>query len=108
MLIETIRSREVDEVVIEAEFTAICPITKTVDEYKLTLRYSSSSGKYVEFVSFKKYIEGFKGKEILHEELATRIAEDVCSAVQPAVVEVVLQSLFMGMKVTVVKKAKCP
>lgn len=107
MPIETVRAKEVNEVIIEAEFSAVCPLTKTTDEYRLILRYVPSNGKYVEFVSFKKYLEGFKDREILHEELAATIAEEVCLAAQPIEVHVELWSVFWGMRIAVIKRTRC-
>jgi len=106
-LIEVISAREVDMVRIEAELEAVCPITKTVDCYKLVLTYVPNNGRYIEFVSFKKYLETFKGKEILHEELASIIAEEICKAAKPKKITIELQSKFMEMNITVVKELKC-
>jgi NADPH-dependent 7-cyano-7-deazaguanine reductase QueF len=55
-LIEVVNARNVDTVKIEVELEAVCPITKTVDHYKLVLTYIPNNGRYIEFVSFKKYL----------------------------------------------------
>jgi NADPH-dependent 7-cyano-7-deazaguanine reductase QueF len=106
-LIEVVNARNVDTVKIEVELEAVCPITKTVDHYKLVLTYIPNNGRYIEFVSFKKYLETFKGREILHEELANTIAEEVCKAAKPKKVTVELQSKFMEMNITVTKELSC-
>ncbi|MCI4435489.1 MAG: hypothetical protein JHC33_01585 [Ignisphaera sp.] len=102
-----IKAKLVDLVRIETNFEAVCPVTKTVDYYELVLTYTPSDGEYVELVSFKKFLESFKGVEIFHEDVAYRIAEEVCKAAKPKEVTVELRSIFMGMKVTIVKKTEC-
>jgi NADPH-dependent 7-cyano-7-deazaguanine reductase QueF len=106
--LNVIRANQVDEVRIEAEFSSICPLTKTVDRYELTLTYKPRNGVYLELQSFKDYLDSFKDKEIFHEDLAHTIAVSVCKEVKPEEVTVELKSVFVGLKITVVKRLKCP
>jgi|GEM_PF-822914 len=107
MLVETKLSESVDSVSIRAVFEAVCPLTKTVDRYELILTYVPRGGRYIEFQSFRKYLDSFRGVEVLHEALAVKIAEDVCREVKPEYVKVELRSSFMDMDVAVVKTLKC-
>jgi NADPH-dependent 7-cyano-7-deazaguanine reductase QueF len=107
IMINIIKAKHVNLVRIETIFEAVCPITKTVDRYELVLTYIPGDGEYIELESFKKFLESFKGVEVFHEDLAYRIAEEVCKTAKPKEVTVELRSIFMGMKVTVVKEMKC-
>ena len=107
MPVEIVLSERVDLVSIGAKFEAVCPLTKTVDSYELVLTYVPRGGRYVELQSFRRYLDSFRGVEILHEALAVKIAEDVCKVVKPEYVRVELRSSFMGMDVAVVKTSRC-
>jgi len=112
-VLEVIKAKPVDRVVIEAIFEAVCPIDKSPDKYRVTVEYvpsidqSSNLGTYIELKSFRKYLEGFRGVEIYHEDLAAKIASDICRAAKPRHVVVRLQSEYLGMNVHVVKELTC-
>lgn len=103
----SIRAKQVDEVVIRASLTAVCPLTKTVDAYELTLSYVPREGRYLELSSLKEYLEGFKDREVFHEDLASIIAESVCREISAESVRVELRSTFLGMEVAVIKTLRC-
>jgi 7-cyano-7-deazaguanine reductase len=105
--IEVIYAESVDSVSIRAEFEAVCPLTKTVDHYELTLTYVPRGGRYLELQSFRRYLDSFRGVEVFHEALAAKIAVEVCRAVGPEYVRVELRSTFLGMGVIVVKTSRC-
>jgi NADPH-dependent 7-cyano-7-deazaguanine reductase QueF len=106
-MIDVVKAESVDLVRIEAKLEAICPITGTVDHYELALTYIPNNGNYLELLSFKRFLESFKGVKILHEDLAHRIAREVCKAALPRKVVIELRSIFMEMKVTIVKEHGC-
>ncbi len=73
-----------DEVELRAVVEAVCPVTGIVDLYRLVLRYQPPGGpegcRYIEALSFHNYLSGFRGTRVLQEELAARVALDVCHA----------------------------
>jgi len=112
-MLEIIKAKPVDKVVIEAAFEAVCPIDKSSDKYRAVVEYvpsidqSTNLSTYIELKSFKKYLEEFKGVEIYHEDLAAKIASDICHVAKPRHVVVRLQSEYLGMNVYVVKELTC-
>jgi len=107
--LSTIKAAVVDRVIVEASFTAICPLTKTVDEYNVTIEYvPNEEGVYVELESLRKYLDSFKGVEIFHEDLAAELVRKLAKVVKPRYLSVRLRSRFLGMYVTVIKELKDP
>jgi len=104
-VLRTIRAAVVDRVIISAYFRAICPVTKTVDEYDVTIEYvPNEDGVYVELESLRKYLDSFEGVEIFHEDLTARLAERLVEAIRPKYLAVSLRSRFLGMTITVIKE----
>jgi len=105
--LSTIKADIVDRVCIEADFSAVCPLTKTVDKYIATIEYvPNEDGVYVELESLKKYLESFKDVEIFHEYLAAKLVRSLAEAIKPRYLCVRLRSQFLGMEVTVIKEFK--
>jgi 7-cyano-7-deazaguanine reductase len=65
-----------------AELTAVCPVTRLPDFYRITLTYEPDR-KLIELKSLKMYFVGYREIEILHEEITNQILDDFISAVKP-------------------------
>jgi len=103
--LRTIKATIVDRVIISASFSAICPLTETVDEYEATIEYiPNEHGVYIELESLKEYLDSFKDVRIFHEDLATVLVERLVEVIRPRYLSVVLKSKFLGMTVTVIKE----
>lgn len=99
--LETLTLKARVRVHLTASFSAVCPISKTVDEYTVEIEYEGD-GKYVELGSLRSYLDGFKGQEWFHEELCEKIAEDLGRALGVPV-KVKLKSNYLGITVEVEK-----
>lgn len=64
------------------ELTSVCPVTRLPDFYTMKLAYEPDA-KLVELKSLKLYLIAYRDLEILHEELANQILDDLVSAVNP-------------------------
>jgi len=105
--LSTIKAGTTDRVILETEFSAICPITKTVDEYVATIEYTpNNDGIYVELKSLKEYLSKFKDVEIFHEDLAATLVRDLVETIKPKYLCVKLRSRFLGIDVTIIKEFK--
>lgn len=80
---------------------AVCPISKTVDEYVVEVEYVPREQALL-IEEFEKILTSYKGVEILHEEIAVDIAEKIRAAVAPIYVKVVAKSAYRGVEVEVV------
>ncbi len=64
------------------ELTAMCPVTRLPDFYTMKLEYEPDE-RLVELKSFKLYLNSFREKEILHEEITNEILNRLIRAVNP-------------------------
>jgi len=101
--LETINAKPVDKVIIVAKLKAICPITKTIDNYQLTIEYIPDDGKYIELKSLREYLDSFDGKEIFHEDLANELATTIYRTIKPKSLTLKLESEYLGMHITIIK-----
>ena len=69
------------------EFTSICPLTGAPDFGTITIRYVPG-GKLVELKSLRDYLSGFRGRQILQEEIVNEIVDEIVASVAPQFVEV--------------------
>ena len=95
------------KVCLRTTFSAICPISKTRDDYIILIEYEPNDNKplYIELCSLRKYLDSYQNEEIHHEELAEQIANDLHSVLRPKSLRVVLKSTYLGIDVDVeVKK----
>ncbi|ABL89115.1 GTP cyclohydrolase I [Pyrobaculum islandicum DSM 4184] len=83
---------------------SICPISKVVDSFEISLEYIPR-GVALSIEEFKKMVDSYRGREILHEELAVDIMERVKAAVNPPYVKVVVKSIYMGVEVEVIAES---
>lgn len=65
-----------------SELTAVCPVTRLPDFYKITLIYEPDR-KLIELKSLKMYFVAYREVEILHEEITNQILDDFITAVRP-------------------------
>jgi len=78
------------------ELTAHCPFEfGGPDFYSLTIRYKPD-GKVVESKSLKKYLEGYRDREISAEALATRIHSDISECINPEALYIELEQARRG------------
>ena len=88
------------KVALRSVFDAICPLTGLVDRYELLVEYVPGSEKlYVEAYSFQEYLEGFKSTRDYQEHITSKIARDVCEAVKPEKVRVVLRGVHGAVEI---------
>ena len=64
------------------ELTSVCPVTRLPDFYTMKFVYEPDS-KLVELKSLKLYLMAYRDMEILHEELANQILDDLVRAIDP-------------------------
>jgi 7-cyano-7-deazaguanine reductase len=79
--------REYEIELADPEFTSICPLTGAPDFGTITIRYVPDE-KLLELKSLRDYLGGFRGREILQEEVVNEVLEEVVSSASPARVEV--------------------
>ena len=89
-----------DKVILRSVFDAVCPLTGLVDRYELLVEYVPGDEKlYVEAYSFQEYLEGFKNTRDYQENITSRIAHDICKAVKPERVRVVLRGVHGAVEI---------
>jgi 7-cyano-7-deazaguanine reductase len=69
------------------EFTSVCPMTGGPDFGELTIRYVPDE-KLFELKSLRDYLTGFRGREILQEEVVNEVLERLVADGAPRFVEV--------------------
>ncbi len=77
------------------ELTALCPITRIPDFYQLVVEYLPG-GRLVELKSLKLYLDGYRQREIYHEELLNEIFRDFRSRVRPRWLQLTLAVKIRG------------
>lgn len=82
----------------------MCPISKVVDSFEVTVEYMPRGGALA-IEEFKRMVDSYRGREILHEELAVDLMEKIKAAVNPPYVKVVLKSVYIGVEVEVVAES---
>jgi len=99
--LETLTLKANVRVHLAARFSAVCPISKTVDEYMVEIEYEGN-GKYVELGSLRRYLDSFKGQEWYHEELCEKITEDL-GKILNVPIKVKLKSNYLSITVEIEK-----
>lgn len=97
-------SKQPQLVRLRARGESVCPISKTIDVFEAVVEYAPR-GAVIELEEFKKIIDSYKGKEILHEELAVDLLERVRALVNPAYIKVTIKSAYMGIDIEVVAES---
>ena len=86
------------------ELTAICPVTRLPDFYNLKLEYIPDE-TLVELKSLKLYLNTFRDKEILHEEITNEIFEKIVSIVKPRWIQIEMKARVRGgIETTIIRK----
>jgi NADPH-dependent 7-cyano-7-deazaguanine reductase QueF len=89
-----------------ARFSAVCPLSGSIDEYVAVIEYEGR-GRYLELGSLRRYLDSFRLQEWYHEELCEKIAEDL-AGILGVPVRVTLRSAYLGVAVEVEKLASPP
>lgn len=88
------------------EFTCLCPLSNFPDFATIHIRYVPDKA-CVELKSLKLYINGFRDKEIFHEQVPNIICDDLVKLLDPHEIEVVAVFNVRGnIKTTVTAKHK--
>jgi len=86
------------------ELTAICPVTRLPDFYNLKLEYIPDE-VLVELKSLKLYLNTFRDKEILHEEITNEIFEKIVSIIKPRWIQIEMKvGVRGGIETTITRK----
>jgi 7-cyano-7-deazaguanine reductase len=64
------------------ELTAVCPVTRLPDFYTIRIEYEPDD-RLIELKSFKLYLNRFREKEILHEEITNVILDKLIRSISP-------------------------
>jgi len=86
-----------------AELTSICPTTRLPDFYTVKLTYEPDES-LPELKSLKLYFLTYRNVEILHEEMANRILDDLTKTIRPQWAQIVLKVNNRGGIVTTVAR----
>lgn len=84
------------------EFTCLCPISGFPDFATLHIRYVPGP-RCVELKSLKLYVNGFRDRDVFHEDVVTGILGDLVELLQPRFCEVVGDFNVRGNIKTVVR-----
>ena len=78
------------------ELTAVCPMTGIPDYYHLEVTFMPQQ-VLIELKSLKEYLQAYRPLPIFHEQLASKIQQDVSNALGPkAHIEVLLKAATRG------------
>jgi 7-cyano-7-deazaguanine reductase len=83
---------------------SVCPISKTVDVFEVVVEYIPR-GVALAVEEFRQMVDSYRGREILHEELAVDLMERIKTAVNPPYVKVILKSYYIGVEIEVVAES---
>ncbi|ALL00275.1 QueF-like protein [Pyrodictium delaneyi] len=98
----------ISRVTLRSVIEAVCPLTGLVDRYNVEVEYSPGEERlYIEAYSFQEYLESYRGKRIYQEELAAKIAHDVCRAAQPRWVRVTLVGTHGSVEIEAEHRIEC-
>lgn len=89
---------------LRARGESICPVSKTVDVFEVTVEYIPR-GAVLAIEEFKRLVDSYRGREIYHEEVAVDILEKIKSIVNPPYVKVTLKSSYIGVDIEVVAES---
>ena len=101
-MIRAVIAGPVDRVELETEFTAICPIDNTVDNYLVRIVYKprcdNDKCMYLELSSFREFLDGFKNRAIYHEDLINEIMDEIVMLINPVKLSIILISNYRGIR----------
>lgn len=64
------------------ELTAMCPVTRLPDFYTIKIEYEPDE-RLIELKSLKLFLNSFRNKEILHEEITNEVFNRLLRAINP-------------------------
>lgn len=85
------------------ELTAMCPVTRLPDFYTMKLEYEPDE-RLVELQSLKLYLNSFRDKEILHEEITNEIMNRLIRAINPHWARIEMQVNVRGGIKTIISR----
>ncbi|MCG2863212.1 MAG: hypothetical protein L7H10_02040 [Vulcanisaeta sp.] len=101
-MIRAVIARPVDRVELEAEFTAICPVDNTVDNYLIRIMYKPRCDNdrcmYLELGSFREFLDSFKNRAVYHEDLINEVMDEIVRSINPAELSITLVSNYRGIR----------
>ena len=78
-----------------SELTAMCPVTLLPDFYNMKLEYEPDES-LIELKSLKLYLNTFREREILHEEITNEILEKLIRVVNPRWIGITMKVNMRG------------
>ena len=93
------------ESVIEGRFKVICPVTKEIDNLWLKIKLTpNSSGDFVEYVSFYKWLITLEKEELGIEGSCTKIFNTINRVTSPSILKVVVSTGYKAINQKAIKK----
>jgi 7-cyano-7-deazaguanine reductase len=94
--------RDYEILIVQPEFTSVCPKTGHPDFGTIEIRYHPKE-KCVELKSLKIYLQGYRNEGIFYERAVNRIMDDISSVVEPKFMEIIGRFTARGGITTSVK-----
>lgn len=91
---------EFDCILIWENFLSNCPEDGRRDRYEIRLRYRPKRD-LLELRSLRAYLDSFRAKEMLQEDIANQVFADVTKCAHPALLDVELVSCRDGLEYSV-------
>lgn len=85
------------------ELTAVCPVTRLPDFYVIKVEYEPDE-RLVELKSFKLYLNKFRDREILHEEITNEIVDQLIRSINPRWIKIEVKVNVRGGIYTTIKR----
>jgi 7-cyano-7-deazaguanine reductase len=79
--------REYEVELADPEFTSVCPLTGAPDFGTITIRYVPGE-TLLELKSLRDFLDGFRSREILQEEVVNEVLDEVVATAAPTRAEV--------------------
>jgi 7-cyano-7-deazaguanine reductase len=79
--------RETEVELADPEFTSVCPLTGAPDFGTITIRYVPGA-KLIELKSLRDYLDSFRSREILQEEVVNEVLDEIVASAAPVRAEV--------------------
>jgi 7-cyano-7-deazaguanine reductase len=95
-------ARDYEILIVQPEFTSVCPKTGHPDFGTIEIRYTPKN-KCVELKSLKIYLQGYRNEGVYYERAVNRIMDDISSVVEPKFMEIIGKFTARGGITTSVK-----
>ena len=80
--------RDYEILIVQPEFTSLCPKTGHPDFGTIRIRYVPDK-KCIELKSLKLYLQTYRNEGAFYESLINRILDDLCELLEPRKMEIV-------------------